>query len=197
MKIKATIVLGCLVCMIVLFSAHEASPAKSIADNPKFKIGVVSVRKIFQNCERTAKYREEAVAERDKIEAQLDKLAEEFEAEKEGLRALKTGSSDHMALMKEVLTKQAILQSRQKFYEQQMSLKEQIMIEELYKDILKITGEVAQQKGMDMVFEKSEPELPAPSASELTMAISTHKLLYSGGCLDITDEVTARLDAGS
>ena len=159
------------------------------------KIGVISVQKIFQDCRRSVKYREEAMAEWDRANAELGKLKAEVDAGKEGLRTLKVGSSDHMALMKEVLTKQANLQVQQTFYEQQRALKEQKMVEGLYKDILRKTSEVAEQKNLDLVFERSEPELPAPSAKELTETISTHKLVYGGGLLDITGEVMARLDS--
>ena len=159
------------------------------------KIGVISVQKIFQDCRRSVKYREEAMAEWDRANAELGKLKAEVDAGKEGIRTLKVGSSDHMALMKEILTKQANLQLQQTLYEQQRALKEQKMVEGLYKDILRETSEVAKQKGLDFVFERSEPELPAPSAKELTETISTHKLVYGGGLLDITEEVMARLDS--
>lgn len=163
-------------------------------DRPK--IGVISVQKIFQECKRSVKYREDTIAERDRINAELVKLMEEIDAGKEGLKTLKAGSSDYMALMKEVLTKQVSLQAQQTFYEQQRALKEQKMVEELYKDILRETSEVAKQKDLDLVFERSEPELPALSAKELTATISTHKLVYGGALLDITDDVMARLDSG-
>jgi len=58
-----------------------------------------------------------------------------------------------------------------------------------------MTNELAKQKGLDLVFESDEPEFPASSRDELMLTISTHKLLYSGGCLDITDDVVAQLDA--
>ena len=159
------------------------------------KIGIISVQKIFQDCKRSVKYREEAMAEWDRANAELGKLRAEIDAGKEGLKTLKAGSSDYMVLMKEILTKQANLQVQQTFYEQQRALKEQKMVEGLYKDILRETSEVAKQKGLDFVFERSEPELPAPSAKELTETISTHKLVYGGGLLDITEEVMARLDS--
>jgi len=167
----------------------------NVRSGDRLKIGVVSVEKIFQDCKRSVKYREEAIAERDRVNAELGKLKAEIDAEKEGLKTLKAGSSDYMSLMKEVLTKQANLQVQQTFYEQQMALKEQKMVEGLYKDILRETSEVAKQKDLDLVFERSKPELSAPSAKELTVTISTHKLVYSGELLDITDEVMARLDS--
>ncbi|MHC4461761.1 MAG: OmpH/Skp family outer membrane protein [Planctomycetota bacterium] len=162
-------------------------------DRPK--IGVVSVEKIFQDCKRSAKYREETIAVRGRANAELGKLKAEIDADNEGLKTLKVGSSDYMALMKEVLTKQANLQVKQKFYEQQMVLNERRLIEGLYKDILRKTSEVAKEKGLDLVFERSEPKLPAPTANELTATISTHKLVYSGELSDITDDVIARLDS--
>lgn len=193
MKIKAMF-LGCLICAVALFIGYEYSWAGSKVDIPASKIGVVSIWKIFQDCRRNAKYMEEAVAEERKVEAELDKLAKEVEADKAGLKTLKAGSSEHIALMKEMLEKDAKYQAQTKFHERQIELKVKRWTEELYKEILQITGEIAEQKGLDLVLERSEPELPALSANELALAIRTHKLLYSGGCLDITDEVISRLD---
>jgi hypothetical protein len=46
------------------------------------------------------------------------------------------------------------------------------------------------------VFKEDEIDFSEPDISELGLAIRTQKLLYCGGCLDITDEVKTRLDAG-
>ena len=193
MKIKIMI-LSCLIGAVVLSMGAELRSAGSKADIPDSRIGVVSIRKIFQDCKRNAKYRQEATAEQDKVIAELEKLSKEIEAERAGLQTLKAGSDDHLALMKEILAKQANLQALQEFHKQQIALKDQKWTEELYKDILREVREVAEQKSLDLVFEKDEVELPALSANELMLTIRTHKLLYSGGCLDVTDEVTARLD---
>ncbi len=194
MKTK-TIVLICLIGVAVLPVAYQRCLAESKAKQPVSKIGVVSIRKILQDCKRTSKYREESIAERDQIMAELEKLNAELEAGKAGLKTLKAGSSDHMDLVKDLLMKQATLQAQQEFHKQQMGLKEQRMVEGLYKDILWQINKVAQEKALDMVLEKTEPEFPMASADELTRAIDTHKVLYSGGYADITDEVMVRLNA--
>ena len=54
--------------------------------------------------------------------------------------------------------------------------------------------EVAKKKKLDLVLEKNELEFPSANASELMMEIRTHKVLYSSGCVDLTDEVIATLD---
>ena len=139
---------------------------------------------------------EEAVAEQQQVVAQLQKLKAELEAEEAGLKTLKPDSSDYTSRLRGILKKRANLQAQQQFYKQSIELKDQQWTEQLYKDILRLTGQVAQQKSLDLVLDKDKIELPAASARDLFMAIRSHKLLYSGGCLDITDEVMARLDAG-
>ena len=189
-----TVILSCVAAAIILSCAYEYSGAETKSDKSSLKIGVVSIRTIFQDCRRNIKYREEMSTERNKVVAELDKLAKEIEADKAGLKTLKEGSSDYLASLKEILEKQAKVQTQQEFYKQQMGMRELRWIEQLYKDILQATGEVAKQKGLDMVFEKSEPDLPAPNSNELTLTISTNKVLYSTGCVDITSEVMAKVD---
>jgi len=198
MKIKV-IFLSCLIGLIVLSIGYEGSLAKSEsqakAEKPSVKIGVVSIRKIFQDCKKSVSYREEAIAEKNRIEADLDRISKEIGAEQAGLRTLKPDSSDYAARVKEMLQKQAGYKPLQEFYQQQLALKNHRVIQSIYGDILRVTGEIAKQKGLDLVLEKSEPELPIANPGELEFTIGRHKVLYSGGCLDITDEVIARLDA--
>ena len=68
------------------------------------------------------------------------------------------------------------------------------MVEEIYAMVLEKTAEVAREKGLEMVLERSEPKLPAVSGSDLSMAISTHKVLFCEGCVDITEEVMERVN---
>ena len=198
MKTKV-VVLSCLIGAVALSVGYESGWAKSNpeADVPASKISVVNVRKIFRDCKKIANYRQEVITERNRVEAELEKLAREIEAESAGLKTLKQGSDDHLKLIKDILAKQANSQAQQNFYEQQMTLKEQKMIEQLYEDILRETGKVAEQKNLIMVLTKDEVEFPALGLNDAMMTIRTNKLLYSGGCLDITDEVMALLDAGN
>lgn len=192
MKIRS-IVLIFLVSVIVLFFAFECSRAgPAPVGSPK--IGVVSIQRVFEQSKRNAEYRVQTDVEQDKVVAELDRLSKEIEAERAGLRTLKTGSSDQLALLKGLMEKQAKLQATQEFHKQEMTLKDQRWTEQLYEDVLRVTREVAEEKGLDLVFENSEPELPALSMQELVLSVRTHKLLYSGGCLDISEEVVVRLD---
>jgi Skp family chaperone for outer membrane proteins len=178
-----------------LQAQKETRQAELKQSGTGLKVAVVSLRKIFQQCKRGVSYREEAIAEQNRIIAELEKLSKEIEAEQAGLRTLKENSSDYMASAKGLFEKRASYQARNEFYKQQMELKDRLWMKELYQDILRIAGEVAKEKGLDLVFREDEVDFSETNTSELGLAMRTQKLLYSGGCLDITDEVTARLDA--
>jgi Skp family chaperone for outer membrane proteins len=194
MKVRK-VILYCLAAAVGLAFVYEYGWAQADDAQKKGGIGIVSIRKIFNQCKRNVKYREEAVAEQDKVLAELDKLSKEIDADKAGLKVLKSGSEDHIKLMKEVLTKQANFQAQEEFAKQQFSLKDQRWTEQLYQDILRVTKEVAKAKGLDIVFGVEEPEIPAASANELMLSIRTHTVLYSGGCIDISDDVLAMIDS--
>lgn len=182
--------------MVAKQAQKETHQAEMKQSGPGPKVAVVSIREIFQQCKRGVSYREEAIAEQNRIIAELEKLSKEIEAEKAGLKTLKENSSDYMVRAKELFEKQASYQARQEFYKQQMELKDQLWTKELYQDILRIAGEVAKEKGLDLVFREDGVDFSETNTAELGLAMRMQKLLYSGGCLDITNEVTARLDAG-
>lgn len=173
----------------------EKQVKSNVKTSEKATAGVLSIRKIFRECKKSAKYRQESNAERQRADAELNKLDSEIKAQQAGLKTLKRGSENYMVQIKEILEKQGSLQAMQQFYKQQISSREQRITEEIYTDILRITSEVAKQKGLDFVFEISAPELPAMSPTELELSMGMHKLLYSEGCVDISDEVMTILDS--
>ena len=193
MKIK-TMALSFLMGLAVLFAGYEFSLAQPGAAERPLKVGVVNVRRIFRDCKRNINYRAEAIAEQSRVREEFGKLANEIDAAEAGLKTLKAGSSDYLAQAKALLEKRGHLNALQDFNKQQRGLKDKQWTERLYEEILQITAELAKEKGLGLVLDLDEPEFPASSSEELMLTLSTNKLLYGGGCLDITDDVIARLD---
>ncbi|TSA52059.1 MAG: OmpH family outer membrane protein [Planctomycetaceae bacterium] len=193
MKIK-TAILVCLMGVVVLLLVHEYSMAQMKTNDTNLPIGIVDVRRALRDCKATAKYRERTNAENSKMDAEEEQITREIQALAAGLRALIPGTSDHLAQYKEYLQKQANLKTLQEFNPQQKALKHQQWTQELYKEILRITKVLAAEKGLPLVLGSDEPEFPIQRYEELAMTLSTHKVLYSNGCLDLTDEVIAELD---
>jgi Skp family chaperone for outer membrane proteins len=196
MKIK-TMVLCCLAGVVVLAMApagNRRGQAQLKDDVPSSKIGTVSIMKVFRDCKSSAAHRSELIAEQSRIRAELEKLSTQLQAEEDGLKAFKQDSSDYLARREEIINKQASMKAQDDFGKLQLTLKQYKWSKKLYQDILLIVSELAKEKGLDLVLEKDEIDEISLSVNEISQTIRTNKVLYSGGCIDITDEVVARLD---
>jgi len=193
MKMRG-IVSGCLLSVVVLFAAHQYGTVQAGAGISTSKIAVVSVSRALRDCLPTVKYREKTTADNDKMALEEARLNRDVQALTGEIRALRRGSDDYMARYKELLQKQAELKVLEEYNNQQSGLRDRNWTELLYKEILTVVNDVAKKKGLEMVLERTEPTFPTATADQLMMTLSTHKVLYDGGCLDITDEVIAELN---
>jgi len=193
MKFKA-VVLSCLIGAVALLFVHEFSLAQPLATGPASKIGLISVSRALRDCKATATFGAKAKAEAEQMAANERTLNDEINVLTGGVRALVPGTPDYMAQYKLLVQKQAELKAIQEFNREQRSVSQRVWAEKVYKEILRLTKEVASAKGLDLVLERSEPDFPIKNADQLMMTLSTNKVLYGGGCLDITDEVIAELD---
>jgi len=178
---------------MVFFVSQRYSVAQP--NQSTLNIGVVSIDKVLRDCKATANFRERMNAENTKRKAEMEKLSLEIQALDAGLRsgALVVGSDDYFKQHLDLAKKEANLQALNEYYPQQQNAEQQIWTQQLYQKILKATKGVAEEKGLPLVIERSEPDFTVQR--DLGLIISTHKVIYSGGCVDITSDVLAKLDA--
>jgi Skp family chaperone for outer membrane proteins len=160
------------------------------------EIGVVNISEVFEKSQRNEDYVQKLESERQDIVSRLDKLQKEIETTRSGLQTLKQGSEDRLERIKQLLEKEAKLEAQKEFYKQKLELKNQQWMEKLYKDVLGIVNEVASEKDLEIVLEDSPVSLPAANSNELMLSIRTNKVLYSDGCVNITQDVIDKLDIG-
>ena len=193
MKFK-TMVLCCLASAIILATGYEYLQAQPNVTGPALKIGVVSVQRALRNCKATIKFRERLIAEKEKMAIEENTLAKEGKALADSLTAYKPDSSEYMEQLQEMVRKQSELKALQEINPRRRALTEMQWTQKLYKEILRITKELAAEKGLALVLGADEPVFPFQRYEELVMTLSTHKVLYSDGCVDLTNEVVAQLD---
>ena len=193
MKIK-TLISVCLIGMVVLLLVHEFSAAQSNAGASASNIGVVNIDKALQNCQATIKFKERLNAEGAEMEAEKNRLTEEIKSLRGMVQALTPTSDDYFAQSKELMQKQKHLEGLEDYMRQVRGLKTFQWTEKVYPEILRISRELGAKKGLALVLAVQEPEFPSPRPEALSATIQTHKVLYSGGCSDVTSEVVAELD---
>jgi Skp family chaperone for outer membrane proteins len=193
MKFKM-MVLSCLVCAIILATGYEYLQAQPNATGSTLKIGVVSVHTALRNCQATIKFTERLKAEQEKMISEEKTLATEGQALADSLRVFKPDSTEYMETFQKMVQTQSMLKALQETNPRRSRLKQMQWTQKLYKEILRITKELAAKKGLTLVLATDEPEFPFPRYEELVMTLSTHKVLYNNGCVDLTSEVRAQLD---
>jgi outer membrane protein len=194
MAMKKSVIMVMAAAIVIGAIGYESLFAESKAASGSTKIGLVSVRSVFQNCKKNNDYKAKMTAEQDKIIAELEKLNKEIDALQADLKTRKAGSEDAMKLMKTITEKRASLEGQKQYYQEQFKVKDQMWTEKMYVEILDTVGKIAKQKGYDLVLEKDDVELPAASATELMLIIRTHKVLYYNDDMDFTSEVLAAVD---
>ncbi len=191
---RKTAVATILTCAVALFAALEHSRADAEPAGSPRKIGLVSIRGVFKGSKKHAQHSAQLMAQQSRARTQLDELRKETEVEEAELKVLKQGTPDYLEQLQLVLEKRARLQGQEDYIKQLQALENKRWLEELYRETLKAVHDIAAEKGLDLVLERTEPEFPI-SGEELMAALNVHKVLYGGGCVDLTSEVTARVDA--
>jgi len=186
-------IIGAVIGVVTLLATFEYSGAAQ-SGAASSRIGVVSIRTVFDRTRQQAQYQTKAVAKRTRDRAQLQGLADEVKSAEEEMSTHRQGTAEYLKLMQDVIQKRAQLEAQQEYLKQQTMLENKLWMEKLYEQTLKIVNALAQEKGLDLVLERTEPSFPI-SSDELMATFSTHKVLYAGGSVDLTDEVVSRLDA--
>ncbi len=193
MKSK-TMVVTAVVCLLALWATFEYTHAATAPETGSLNIGVVSVQTVISESQHQEEYRRALMSQQSQLQAQLQSRAKDIEAAEAELNTMRPGTEAYLKQLQTVLDKRGALESEQEFLKQKRSLENKEWMERLYQATLSIVDELAKEKGLDMILERTEPQFPI-SADELMATFTTHKVLYAGGCVDLTKEVIKRLDA--
>jgi Skp family chaperone for outer membrane proteins len=189
---KSTVVaLSCLITAVVLLAGGMVGGSKAQVPTPGAQIAVVRIVETLQVLAKARKHADEIMADRSKARAELQALAKEIETEEAELAGLKASTSDHLKQSEALAEKKAHYTAHKDFLDRQILLKQQMWTQKAYGEIVRVIREVAVEKGLPLVLVKDDPNMSGLEA--VSALIATQKVLYCGGCPDITREVQARL----
>ncbi len=191
-----TITMSILVCTAALLAAMQYGRAASQATPPSSKIGIVSVRDVFNGSKKHALYQAQLAQRVSKARAQIDELNKQVDGAEVELKGLRQGTADYVKQFQAVLEARSKLQNEQELLKAQRMAEDKKWFEDLYQEALKAVEALAKEKGLELVLERSEPKFPLAS-EEVWSTVGTHKVLYSGGCVNLTNDVIDRIDASA
>ncbi|MCU0915666.1 MAG: OmpH family outer membrane protein [Planctomycetes bacterium] len=190
----AVVALSCLTSIVVSFAAGAAGGSKSATPTSgPHSVGVIRIVEVLQVLSKDKKHGETIAVDRSRARSELETLAKEIEAAENEIRTLKPDSRDYASQFEIVTEKKAHYSARKEFLDRQMVVKQQLWTQKTYTQIVQTTQEVAVEKGLSLVLAKDDLVTTQPEA--VPAMITTQKMIYSGGCPDITKDVLARLTA--
>jgi len=192
------VTMGVLIGAVALGAAlqHGRAASQTPAPAPTTKIGLVSIRDVFNGSKKYGQYQAQRAKRRSEASAKLDDVTKQLAKEEGDLKAIVPGTPDYLKQFQIVVELRSKLQTQQELIKQQQMMEDKEWLEGLYQEALKATEAIAKERGLDLVLERTEPKFPM-AGEEVFSVISTHKVLYCGGCVDLTSEVLTRVDAST
>ena len=197
MKHSKTTILVVSVALLVLLGAYQQGKLDAESAVKPAKIGVVNVTKVLESSARNKQWQEKMQQDQTDTKNQFNQMRTELEAIQANLKLRTPGSEDFFKLRQEMVEKGAMLEAKNKFYQDKVTYEMQRWTEELYQQLLKVISDVAKDKGLDMVIADESLMLPSPSLQDFMLTVKTRKLLYHNKQYDLTDEVLTTLDSSS
>ncbi|MHC4232266.1 MAG: OmpH/Skp family outer membrane protein [Planctomycetota bacterium] len=194
MKHSKTTILAVAVALLVSLGAYQQGKLNADSSIKPAKIGVVDVTKVLEESASNKQWQEKMQQEQTDTKNEFNQMRTEVEAIQANLKLRTPGTEDFLKLRQEMVEKGAMLDAKNKFYQDKVTFEMQRWTEELYQQLLKVISDVAKDKGLDMVIADEALLLPSPSLQDFMLTVKTRKLLYHNSQYDLTEEVLAALD---
>lgn len=180
-------------CSIACIVTFKSMPQDVIAE--ELKIGVVDINEIFDNYDK-----------RTDLDQQLKNTEAEFKKEieskkktmidlNEETQLLDLGSESRNENMEILERKNVELEGYAKFAEKQLTKKYKDAFEKIYEEITKEVNSFGKEKNYSVIIKKEKPNLASNQLSDLQFKIGIRTVLYNSSAIDITSNITERINA--
>ncbi len=180
-------------CSIACIVTFNSMPQDVIAE--ELKIGVVDINEIFDNYDK-----------RTDLDQQLKNTEAEFKKEieskkktmidlNEETQLLDLGSESRNENMELLERKNVELEGYAKLAEKQLTKKYKDAFEKIYEEITKEVNSFGKERNYSVIIKKEKPNLASSQLSDLQFKIGIRTVLYNSSAIDITSNITERINA--
>jgi Skp family chaperone for outer membrane proteins len=191
--VAAVVVVVAMAATMLLLGATPAAAQTTVA-----KVAVANPAKIFNDIQETKDLKAKMENERKTLEAaELEKRTKlrDLQAQRD---ALKPDSADYARLNKDLLQATIEFEVWGRMQQADVQRQQKMQMKSLFEKIALAVGQVATQRGIDLVIAEHKPEFPENldqiNVDQLRMLINQRNVLFSGATVDISNEVIAAMD---
>ena len=186
-------ILTIFVCCLVSIAAFKAMPQDVIAG--ELKIGVVDINDIFDKYEKRSDLDKQLKESEAEFKAEIESKKKAMVELNEETQLLDLGSESRNKNMDILERKNVELEGYAKFAEQQLTKKYKDAFEKIYEEIVKEVDSFGKEKNYSVIIKKEKPNLQSNQLSDLQFKIGIRTVLYNSSAIDITQNVTERMNA--
>ncbi|HEY1629093.1 MAG TPA: OmpH family outer membrane protein [Tepidisphaeraceae bacterium] len=181
------------VSIALLLSVAAANAQTSL------KIAVANPAKIFNELQETKDLKAKMDDDGKTLQATDAEKRQKLKDLQASRDTLKEGTPQYDDVNKQLMDASVNYEVWNRLQQAELQRQQKTQIKTLFEKISTITGEVAKQRGIDLVIAEQHPEFPDNidqiNTDQLRQLIAERNVLYDSGALDISNEVIAAMDA--
>jgi Skp family chaperone for outer membrane proteins len=163
------------------------------------KIAVANPAKIFNELQETKDLKAKMDDDGKTLQATDAEKRQKLKDLQAQRDTLKEGTPQYDDMNKQLMSASVEYEVWNRLQQAELQREQKTQIKTLFQKIATTTGEVAKQRGIDLVLAEQEPEFPDNidqiNTDQLRQLIAERNVLYDSGALDISNEVIASMDA--
>jgi len=158
------------------------------------RVAVCDIVQVFNNYTRATDLTAAMNKRRDSLKAENEKRGQAIEALRLELEGLVVGSKKYEAQFSEMQRLTIERDAWMRFQEAMVMRDHHRLTRDMYEEIIKTIGEVAKQRGIDIVLYYPRADIQSNNTKQLLQQIQARKVLFAADGVDLTDAVLMRLN---
>jgi Skp family chaperone for outer membrane proteins len=163
------------------------------------KVGVCNPARVFGEMQETKDLKQKLENDRKSIEAEVNAKQQKVKDLQAQRDLLKPDSPQYAKADQDFMQEAIQFDTWSKITQAQLQGQQKQQMKALFDKIVAATGQVAQQKGFDLILADQRPDLPenlaAISVDQLRAILNGRNVLFNNQKVDISGDVVAALDA--
>ncbi|QNN22869.1 OmpH family outer membrane protein [Planctomycetales bacterium ZRK34] len=158
-------------------------------------VAVVDVQQVFNALDEKSTVEADITQQTEQLQKEEQDRQTELKALQADLGILAAGTPAYQETQTKLENKALEFQVWKQFNQRKLEREKVVRLEALYRKVVDAIGGVAKQNNYDIVmFKDSTGDLKGENQQQLAAMIQVRKVLYSNPDLDITDQITQKLN---
>ncbi len=186
-------ILTIFLCSIVSIVTFKSMPQDVIAG--ELKIGVVDINEVFDKYDKRVDLDQQLKDTEAEFKKEIESKKKAMIDLNEETQLLDLGSESRDKNIVILEKKNVELEGYAKFAEKQLMKKYKDAFEKIYEEIIKEVDSFGKDRNYSVIIKKEKPNLQSNQLSDLQFKIGIRTVLYSSSAIDVTANITERINA--